>query len=92
MNPPIKLNSGTLFIKNEDKEDYTVLGTVTDVTIGMEPKIHKMLKKVCKFSGIAIEGGRWADVCRHPKNIHQGTSWGQCHPWSCPMASEICNE
>ena len=82
--------SGTLYIKKEGEQDWILLAEGVTITVGLDPKIHKTVKRVCRFRTISYDSYHDAleEACHHPANIPRGTSWGECCPMSCPLAVE----
>lgn len=91
-----RLLGGKLYIGNKETGEWELLGEVkpSTATLGMNPELHKKVKKICKFfaHGYDSQTGLIEETCRNPRNTPSGCSWGMCTPESCPLASEICTK
>lgn len=85
----VKLEDGTLYRQDDDKQGWTMVGKVRQVKIGMDPKVHQIVKKACKYFGYSYDLDKnVCEACHHPKNRPSGCSWGECNPMGCPLEEE----
>ena len=89
MKDTITLEDGTVYKQDADKQGWTVIGKLRAVQIGMDPKVHKLVKRGCKFHCYHYDIDKnMCEGCTHPKNRPAGCSWGECDPMDCPLTEE----
>lgn len=80
MKRTVKIGPGKLFIKEGD--NWVHAGDMKERWIpGMSKAEYNRLRAACCFLQPCVEGL----TCRHPENIPQGQSWGECEHLACPM-------
>ena len=86
MRKAVSLEDGTLYIQDADKQGWTAIIEGHQFKIGMDPKVHAIAKKGCKYLKYSYDLDKnVCEACHHPRNTPAGDSWGECTPMSCPL-------